>query len=268
MENSEFWLLVQIFEYYMIANHQNYELYFRFIKTYLPAGFQEINRQDPLLLELEEMTENNRQFFYVADLIRIQILFTSKRSAQMMGTEPDKFTPERPFEVRHPDDKEKHAVLRGKLFKAAHELYNTEKGEKFFSSCTRILNQENKYVPVLSQAWFFYTEIPHKTVYLLMVFTEVDSFSKSCCAYHHYFGNDPSYFRYPDEKLMETGNIFSDREFEIIQLLAKGLNTKQIAQKLFISPFTVNTHRSNILQKTEKTSVHELLSWLTDLGRI
>jgi DNA-binding NarL/FixJ family response regulator len=67
---------------------------------------------------------------------------------------------------------------------------------------------------------------------------------------------------------MKTGNIFSDRELDIIQLLAKGLNTKQISEKLFLSPFTVNTHRSNILQKSGKASVQELLLWLTEIGRI
>jgi DNA-binding CsgD family transcriptional regulator len=101
-----------------------------------------------------------------------------------------------------------------------------------------------------------------------MVFTEFDMFPKTQWAHHHYYGNDMSYFRYPDEQLMKTGNIFSDREFEIIQLLAKGLNTQQISEKLFISPFTVNTHRRNILQNSGKASVHELLSWLTEIGRI
>ena len=186
----------------------------------------------------------------------------------MVGTEPDKFTPERIFEVRHPDDKEKHMVLRGKIFKTAHELYNSEKGEILLSSCIRFCNSQNKYVPVLSQAYFFKTETPHKTVYMLMVFTEVDMFLKTHCANHHYYGNDMSYFRYPDEHLMKTGNIFSDREFDIIKLLAKGLNTKQISEQLFLSPFTVNTHRSNILQKSGKASVHELLFWLTEIGRI
>jgi DNA-binding CsgD family transcriptional regulator len=252
----------------MITNYQNYGLFFRFIDTFLPTGFEGINRQDPLLLELEEMTENNRQFFHIADVIKVQILFTSKRSAQMVGTEPDKFTPDRIFEVRHPDDKEKHMVLRGKLFKAAHELYNSEKGEMLFSSCIRMRNHQNKYVPILSQAYFFNTETSHKTVYMLMVFTEVDNYPRDQWAHHHYFGNDMSYFRYPDEQLMKTGNLFSDREFEIIQFLAKGFNTKQISEKLFISPYTVNTHRSNILQKSGKASVHELLSWLTEIGRI
>jgi DNA-binding CsgD family transcriptional regulator len=243
-------------------------LYFRFINTYLPAGFQGINRQDPLLLELEEMTENNNQFFFIADVINLKILFTSKRSAQLIGTAPDNVTPETLFKIRHPYDKEKHIVLRGKILKTAHELYNSGKGEIFYSSCTRNLNHENKYVPLLSQAYFFYTEIPHKTVYILVVFTQVDGCSKIVCSHHHYFGNDASYFRYPDERLMKTGNIFSYRELDIIQLLAKGLNTKQISDKLFISPFTVNTHRSNILQKSGKASVQELLLWLTEIGRI
>lgn len=252
----------------MKTNYQNYGLFFRFIDTFLPAGFKGINRGEPLLLELETMMENNRQFFYIADVIKVEIIFTSKRSAQMMGIEPDKFTPERAFQVRHPDDKEKHMILREKLFKTAHELYNSEKKEMMFSSCTRILNHENKYVPLLSQAYFFYTEIPHKTVYVLMVFTEVDKYPKAQWAKHHYYGNDISYFRYPDEQLMSTGNIFSKREFEIIQLLARGLNTKQVSEKLFISPFTVNTHRRNMLQKSGKENLHDLLFWLTELGML
>lgn len=252
----------------MKTNYQNYGLFFRFINTFLPTGFKGINRQDPLLLELEAMTENNRQFFYIADVIKVQILFTSKRSAQMVGTEPDKVTPDRFFEVRHPDESEKHIVLRGKIFKAAHDLYNSGKGEILLSCCTRIRNHENKYVPVLTQGYFFYTETPYKTVYMLNVFTEVDMYPKTQWAHHHYFGNDMSYFRYPDEHLINTGNIFSDREFEIIKLLAKGLNTKQISDKLFLSPFTVNTHRSNILQKSGKANIQELLAWLSEIGLI
>jgi DNA-binding CsgD family transcriptional regulator len=252
----------------MITNYQDYGLFFRFIDTFLPTGFKGINRHDPLLLELEMMTENNRQFFYIADILKVEILFTSKMIAQMFGTEPDKLTPDRVFEVRHPDEKDKHVVLRGKIFKTAHDLYNSEKGEMLLSSCLKICNSQNKYVPFLNQAYFFNTEIPYKTVYLIMVLTEVDMYSKKHWENHHYFGNDMSYFRYPDEQLMSTGNIFSKREFEIIQLLAKGLNTKQISDKLFLSPFTVNTHRSNILQKSGKASVHELLSWLTEIGML
>ncbi len=39
------------------------------------------------------------------------------------------------------------------------------------------------------------------------------------------------------------------RETEVLQLIAEGLSTKQIAEKLFLSPRTVDFHRANISQK-------------------
>jgi DNA-binding CsgD family transcriptional regulator len=41
----------------------------------------------------------------------------------------------------------------------------------------------------------------------------------------------------------------SDRELEIIKLIAEGYTNNEIAEKLFLSHHTVNTHRKNILQK-------------------
>lgn len=41
----------------------------------------------------------------------------------------------------------------------------------------------------------------------------------------------------------------SEREQEIITLIAEGYTNNEIAEKLFLSPHTINTHRKNILQK-------------------
>ncbi|TVR41338.1 MAG: DNA-binding response regulator [Cryomorphaceae bacterium] len=43
--------------------------------------------------------------------------------------------------------------------------------------------------------------------------------------------------------------LLSDREQEIITLIAEGYTNTKIAEKLFLSPHTVNTHRKNIMQK-------------------
>lgn len=50
------------------------------------------------------------------------------------------------------------------------------------------------------------------------------------------------------------------RELEILKLLAQGKTTDEISARLFISPFTVATHRRNILRKTEARSLIELIS--------
>ncbi|MFN8697747.1 MAG: LuxR C-terminal-related transcriptional regulator [Flavobacteriales bacterium] len=41
----------------------------------------------------------------------------------------------------------------------------------------------------------------------------------------------------------------SERELEVIRLIAEGYTNNEIATKLFLSPHTVNTHRKNIMQK-------------------
>lgn len=45
-------------------------------------------------------------------------------------------------------------------------------------------------------------------------------------------------------------NGLTDREAEVIQLIADGISTKQIADRLFLSTRTVETHRKNIYRKT------------------
>jgi DNA-binding NarL/FixJ family response regulator len=71
------------------------------------------------------------------------------------------------------------------------------------------------------------------------------------------------------EELQRAENIESDpnkpnitnREREIIQLIAKECSNAQIAEKLFISERTVETHRKNIFRKTNTKSVVGLLKF-------
>ncbi len=49
----------------------------------------------------------------------------------------------------------------------------------------------------------------------------------------------------------------TNRELEILRLIAEGLTSKQIADKLFLSVTTVNSHRTNIMKKL---NIHETVS--------
>lgn len=252
----------------MGLKYKNYDLYFKVIKAYLPVGFEGINRKDSLLLELEQFCEENNQFFFIGDMIKFKILFKSEGCLNLFGIRPEDFSHEKYFEIRHPDDVDRHLHLRQKFLKSAHEIYNEGKGQKLLSSIFRIRNNENKYSVILFQCYLFFSETPHKTVYVLELLTLIDDNFKRKYENHHYYGSDLTYFRYPDEKLINTGFNFSKREFQIIQFLAKGLNTHEIAEKLNVSPFTINSHRSNILQKSGKKSIPELIAWLIETGII
>ena len=52
---------------------------------------------------------------------------------------------------------------------------------------------------------------------------------------------------------------FSDRELEILRLLAKGKNSFEIAEQLFITLNTVKTHRRNMLRKLKASNTSQLL---------
>jgi RNA polymerase sigma factor (sigma-70 family) len=58
------------------------------------------------------------------------------------------------------------------------------------------------------------------------------------------------------------------REQEIMVLVAEGLSAKEIAEKLFISPKTVENHRTNIMNKLGLHSIMELVRYATRLGLV
>ena len=58
------------------------------------------------------------------------------------------------------------------------------------------------------------------------------------------------------------------REQEVMRLLAEGLSAKQVAEKLFISPKTVENHRANIMNKLGIHSTVELIRYAAKLGLI
>ena len=60
----------------------------------------------------------------------------------------------------------------------------------------------------------------------------------------------------------------SEREKEVIVKLAEGLNSQEIAEQLFISKNTVDTHRKNLLHKTGTKNVAELIGWAARYGLI
>lgn len=54
---------------------------------------------------------------------------------------------------------------------------------------------------------------------------------------------------------------FTPRETDILNLLKQGLNTKEIAEQLFISHHTVESHRKNMLAKTDSKNTTQLLNY-------
>lgn len=68
------------------------------------------------------------------------------------------------------------------------------------------------------------------------------------------------------ENVLSAGSQLSDREREVLQLIAEGRSTKEIGETLHISVKTVETHRKNIMEKTDARSVAELTKYAIRSG--
>jgi DNA-binding NarL/FixJ family response regulator len=67
-------------------------------------------------------------------------------------------------------------------------------------------------------------------------------------------------------KSPEQEICLSEREIEIIKLLAEGITSKEIADRLFISSRTVETHKNNIIKKLNLKNLVELLKYAIKHG--
>jgi DNA-binding NarL/FixJ family response regulator len=69
-------------------------------------------------------------------------------------------------------------------------------------------------------------------------------------------------------KRKEADIKLTTREIEIVKLISQGLTSNGIAEKLFISPRTVDTHRANLMKKVGAKNSIELLKKMEKMGAL
>lgn len=64
--------------------------------------------------------------------------------------------------------------------------------------------------------------------------------------------------QHPDQALLRH---LTERETEVLRLVAQGLSSTEIGAQLFISPRTVDTHRNNLIQKLDVNGIAGLVQF-------
>ena len=145
-------------------NNQDYALFHKFIESFSPAGFKEINAADSLMMELENVMEKNNQFLYIADIIQMKVIFTSNRSIEMIGITQEEVSPYHFMEATHPDDIQRLNLGRAKSIKLGQELFITKEEFALLSLNLRMQNDTGGYSNLLNQIYLFYSS-EHNTVF-------------------------------------------------------------------------------------------------------
>ena len=72
----------------------------------------------------------------------------------------------------------------------------------------------------------------------------------------------------PSENEADGFSDLSEREVEILQLIAEGKSTREISEKLFISVKTVGTHKQHILEKLNLKTNTDIIKYALKKGLI
>ncbi|MDT0558859.1 LuxR C-terminal-related transcriptional regulator [Ichthyenterobacterium sp. W332] len=214
-------------------------------------------------------------FQYIFDFSIREIIFTSKSIKGVLGENPNKFTAEAFMSRIHPNDIDHflHCQELGFYFLFTfinkNELPNYKVSYQY-----RYKDFDGTYKLFLHQAiassWdddFKMTSsiANHSNIsHITNVNNNRVSFINISDGKSYYgISNIEDLNNYPENK-----KIISVKELEVLNLIAEGFKSKEIAHYLNISINTVTTHRRNILQKTNFSTIPQAITFFVREGLI
>ena len=201
-------------------------------------------------------------YYYIFDLQNSAILFVSPSITEILGYEPEQFTPDFFFQIIHPDD----ASAFINFGKKSIEFFNSIPPEDIFKYKIRLDFRIRKitgdYIRIMQQVVTVETTETggiNKTLGIHTDITHIKSKGNPVLSFIGMEG-EPSYLNIAlSAAFSPTTELLSHREKEILYYIVHGRNSSEIADILFLSKHTVLNHRRSILIKTGLSSTAELI---------
>lgn len=220
------------------------------------------------LEQLDAMTSGALSIF---DLFRREHAYMGRRFATTFGWDLGRYETEGPRygDARlHPDDRLQ--LMQAGLHFTAQALARPPVERKDFKLFAeyRVKGRRDDYVRVIEQQSVL--ELDRRgniwlALSVLDLAPEPDPEAPFRCRLHNWRTGDLYSFPPPQAG---DGDLLTLREREILQLVSKGLVSREIADVLFISVHTVNTHRQRIIRKLDVSNTSEAIRYALDLGII
>jgi DNA-binding CsgD family transcriptional regulator len=206
-------------------------------------------------------------YYYILNFDNLQLDFVHEGIREVLGIKSNEFSIPKLTEIMHPEDLE---MTREKEHTALNFLLNTIPKDEIplykVSYLMRLQHAKGRYKTILHQAKAINISADGKIQQAIVVHTDITYLNAPFDHKISFISNQrPSYFSItPDTSLELVKNslrsILSIREKEIIRKIAEGKNLNEIADQLFVSHHTVNTHKKNILRKSHCKNTTELIA--------
>lgn len=204
-------------------------------------------------------------YFYIFNLPNLEMEFVSESMKGILGLTVQDFSVQYIFDNVHPDDKNRFIAHEKKVTEFFTQL-PAEKVMKYKVSYDYRLKCKNgSYKWILQQVTTIQTDDQGAVIRVLGVHTDVSHLKTdnqpSGLSFIGLEG-EPSFYNVALDNLtfLPSVQLFTKREKEVLKLIVEGKTSQEIANFLFTSIHTVNTHRKKILKKANCTSPTELVS--------
>jgi DNA-binding CsgD family transcriptional regulator len=242
------------------------QLYKEIFKAYYKPSLEEHIKK---IVELDAYLPYSSTFFCVTNTQNLTFEYISKNMAACLGLDPENMKRQGMkyfWSLIHPEDIEiwLKALNELMVFTLA-EITVSERKRMSYTWNYRIKNARGKYVTIIQNTTPLEFDIQMKPIIGLAHYTvlhpdihfPITATAKLLNSNDTY---ETKYFNNFSDKLLTDG--ISNRERDVIRLLALNYSSKDIAERLHISSHTVDTHRRNILKKLNITSTGELIGRL------
>jgi DNA-binding CsgD family transcriptional regulator len=172
----------------------------------------------------------------------------------------------------HPDDQLEMTIAGMHFLKIAFALPPNQKKLCKLVAEYRVRNRHNEYIRVVEQ--FQAIELDKKgNAWLALCFMDISPNQElnepfRCKAMNFSTGEMMDWETEKKSINSASEDTLSPRESEILSLVASGMMSKEIADRLYISVHTVNTHRQRILEKLGADNSREAIVYAQKLGLI
>jgi DNA-binding CsgD family transcriptional regulator len=223
---------------------------------------------------LESLSIVQNSVVSIFDLAEMEHAYLSPNFADLLGWNPEKVSsPENDYiNLRmHADDLAHLNHMSWQFFELILRVDPIWRDQMKFIKLImdyRTIGRDGNYVRVIEQHKLLELD-KYGNAWLSMSIMDLspDQDLNSLCRYRLVNTLTGELYHFPSSELISEQKL-SFREKEILQLLAKGLISKQIADKLFISVNTVNTHRQRIIEKLDVSNTAEAVQYAGRLGLI
>lgn len=206
-------------------------------------------------------------YYYILNFDNSQINFVHGGIQEVLGIKPNEFSIPKLIEVMYPEDLK---MMQVKELAAQNFFLNTIPKDEIplykVAYLIRLQHSKGKFKTILHQAKAISVSDTGKILQMIVVHTDISYLNAPFDHKISFISSKrPSYFSIiPDTSLEllknSLKNILSAREKEIIKKVADGKSLNEIADQLFVSPHTINTHKKNILRKSHCKNTTELIS--------